>query len=467
MITQADTLIYRNREGSMSRVEEGRDWTAWFPWSRADGITPAGAATDTQLPVHSADPPIISVVIPVGPGHARYLLDAVDSVDAQTFRQWECIVVNDTGGDLPRLPSWARVIDPERRTGKNPRCFGGVAAARNAGIAAAHGKYFLPLDADDYLQPQSLQVMLRAAEETGDVVYSDFWEDGGKYPDGSLRKAGDFAIYRCPDWDPELLTVKGAISAVTQLTPVALWREVGGYDETIEAWEDWAFQLSLAARGYCSRRIPLPLWTYRKHTGQRRDANYEVRRTTGRDAIMKRFGGYWRGEKLMACRTCGGARTYAPAASGNDDKPSEDAVMMRFEAPQSGASAFRAPAVMKLTGNPYRFRGGEEKWVLRDDVEWLIPRGFLVVSDSAPVGVRQDAPTLTAPRLDTAGTASQSTQEPAGAAEAPSGDTNGAQAPEGPVGGDVVTVAAGSSLEDVDAQIVQKATRKRTRPARA
>ena len=466
MVTSADVLTYRNREESMSRVEGGREWSAWFPWARDPTLTPAGAATDNQLPVPSADPPAVSVVIPVGPGHGRYVLDAVDSVDAQTFRQWECIVVNDSGEDLPRLPSWVRVIDT-RDTAVIPSPDGsdrwipsGVAAARNAGIAAARGRYYLPLDADDYFQPQALQIMFEAALKTGDVIYSDFWDDGGwdVAEDGTRtpHPPGKFRPYATADWDATLLTTRGAIAAVTQLTPVALWREVGGYDEAIPSWEDWAFQLSLAARGHCSRRVPLPLWTYRKHTGSRREDNYETRRTVGEAAIMERFGRYWQGEKLMACKTCGGGRSYpVTAPTPSRGQQPQEATLMRSSAAGAGMVTYNAPS-----GTRYRVAGGQEQWVLPADVDFMRQRGFLVVAEpQAPTAVKTTEPELTAPRNDAPAAVSPDEQPTAGAAEAQPGD-----------GAVTLAVKPGQSLEDVAAAAGApdpKVARKRTPRARA
>ena len=105
MVTEADTLVYRNRAESMSRVEEKPNWTSWYPWAH-DGVAPAAVLLEPQVPVPSFEPVLISVVIPVGPGHEELVVDAVDSVDSQMFRLWECIVVNDSCGELPRLPSW-------------------------------------------------------------------------------------------------------------------------------------------------------------------------------------------------------------------------------------------------------------------------------------------------------------------------------------------------------------------------
>jgi glycosyltransferase involved in cell wall biosynthesis len=78
------------------------DWTAWHPWAR-DGQHPFASYAKPlkhSHPVRAYDKPAVSVIIPVGPGHETALIDALDSLEAQTFRKWEVIVVWDRE-DLP------------------------------------------------------------------------------------------------------------------------------------------------------------------------------------------------------------------------------------------------------------------------------------------------------------------------------------------------------------------------------
>lgn len=428
MVTQAETLIYRVRKDSMSSAG-GVGWEehrGWYPWCADRSLVPAGAIQDgkpvDQLPMPAHDPVPIAVVIPVGPGHARYLHDAVDSVDAQTFREWECIVVNDTGEALPRLPSWVRVIERPctKCSGAGrwasggeadfvefdecPRCegtglsrFGGAAAARNAGIAASRAPLFLPLDADDYLQPRALELMLANALEGTEpaVVFSDFYEDP--------HEAGSFTVYQCPDYDPRALMTHGALHAVTALTPRRFWEEVGGYDETLP-WEDWAFAIAVAAAGHCSRRIALPLFTYRKHTGMRRNENVEDFEESKRLMMQKDFG-LQRGGELLACSRCGAGRqttsfgTMAPLANGVRRTPPEDAVLLRYTGPRAGTFRFKSkvnPAVayaFSVTDN--------ERYVHKEDAKGLLERPdfeLVAAEEIARAAEVLDTPPLVAAR---------------------------------------------------------------------
>lgn len=394
-VTKEDTLVYRNREGSMSRKQGDTDWTSWFTWSKLPKITPAGAATQEQLPVPSLDPVIISVIIPVGPGHEGLVQDAVDSVGAQTFQNWECTVVNDTGKELPELPAWARIVD-----WKLAELPSGTAAARNRGIAISRGKLFLPLDADDYLMPDALEHMLAAYRIEGDIIYSDFWQDNKE----------ELTVHHCDDYDPTLLTGKtrvvngetrmGMIHSVTALTPKKAWEEVGGYDEKVYGWEDWDFQLSVADKGYCSRRVAAPLFMYRKHTGYRREENHAAF-DKSKEAILQKWGDLWKGvRQLMACGSCAAKRaSYLPAPTFNQTPKTvntfqnQDAVLVKCRNGKAGSMPFRGPS--KTT---YWFSDGDSKYVLTQDLEVFKRFGsdFEIVEPSVEVGSDPSAPALVA-----------------------------------------------------------------------
>lgn len=393
MVTNDNTLIYRNRLGSMSREQGDTDWTRWFTWARMSSIVPAGVVSKEQVPIPSLDPIVISVVIPVGPTHEQYVHDAVDSVDAQSFRNWECIVVNDTGKPFEfELPSWVRVLVTEGKTGP--------AHARNVGISAAKGRYFLPLDADDYLEPDALQIMLDSSA-LGEVVYSDFWQ--------SDMTGTKTTKHETDDYDPELIIGKqrmvngkvrqGMIHPVTALTPKVYWERVGGYDETLPGWEDWDFAIALGNIGVCSRRVAMPLFFYRKHTGLRREENI-ASFDESKKGILNKWGDLWKegARKLMACGACSKNRTVHPPgsalkAAGMPLKiKSEGAQLIQYVGAKQGSTPWKG--VSKTT---YFFGAGDIKYVLAEDVD-----GFLQYSKDFRV-VEPEAPKISEPVLVAAG----------------------------------------------------------------
>ena len=96
---------------------------------------------------------MVSVVIPAY-NRERYLADAVDSVLAQTFTDFELLIVDD--GSRDRTVEIAKSYrDPRIRLVRHERNRG-VAAARNTGVAEARGAYVAFLDSDDVAYPDRL-----------------------------------------------------------------------------------------------------------------------------------------------------------------------------------------------------------------------------------------------------------------------------------------------------------------------
>lgn len=114
--------------------------------------------------------PKVSVIVPVYRVE-EYLDQCVASVCAQTFTDWELILVDDGSPDRcgAMCDEWAardgriRVIHREN---------GGLSAARNSGVSVAEGTFVFYLDSDDYLEPDALERLLQAqqAEEADMVV---------------------------------------------------------------------------------------------------------------------------------------------------------------------------------------------------------------------------------------------------------------------------------------------------------
>lgn len=367
LVTDSTTLVYRLRQRSLSRSMPQKNWVDWYPWSRDRSLLPFAAAAEPRgtalaWPVHTYEPTHIAVIIPVGPGHEDLVIDALDSVEAQTYRNWECIVINDTGKPLEIPHSWAKVIDTEGHKGP--------AYCRNLGIKSSNAPLFVPLDADDFLQADALSMMLNVYKANKGFVYSQWIDDFGK----------ETKVYDPAEYDPKLLLSKGCLHAVTALYSKADWETVGGFDESLSHWEDWDFQLRLAKVGVCGTKIHKPLFTYRKHTGYRRDDNYATFEA-GKDAILKKWKPFWDGKEiLMACSSCPSGRksamspmTYSGGSSSimsGGDAPN-GAVLLEFMGTSPSIVAYKG----RETGTVYRFGNAsthKTRYVLAPDVPGLI-----------------------------------------------------------------------------------------------
>ena len=114
--------------------------------------------------------PAISIIIPMY-GVEKYLRRCLDSVQNQTFTDWQAICVNDgspdKSGEIAREYA-ARderfvVVDKEN---------GGLSDARNVGMQHATGDYILYLDSDDFIHPQTMEIAYSLAVRDGSDIVS-------------------------------------------------------------------------------------------------------------------------------------------------------------------------------------------------------------------------------------------------------------------------------------------------------
>lgn len=107
--------------------------------------------------------PLVSIIIPTK-DRCTLLLETLASVQSQTYRRWEAVVVDDLSHDdtWPVLESLA-ANDPRIRSLRRAGPLGGAAVARNQGFAASRGSFIIFLDSDDLLTPTALDVRLRLA----------------------------------------------------------------------------------------------------------------------------------------------------------------------------------------------------------------------------------------------------------------------------------------------------------------
>ena len=369
----------------------------WYPWA-VDGQRHPFASQllvpeQASLSVYHYDRPRVAVVIPVGPNHRKSLVDAVGSVISQSYRQWELIIVNDSG-ELLDTSAWpfARVLDTEMK-GMGP------GHARNLGTSLATAPLVVYLDADDVLQPMFIEQTLRAWLETGGWVYTDFY-----YIDIN----GAHKVYDTPNWNIERLWEKG-IAAVTALYPIEAWREVGGFDEEIQH-EDWEFHIKITKAGWCGTRLAEPLITYRHDTGSRREEGIKAK---GFIDIKKRYSR----EVLMGCncgkgggrKTVAAHRAQAPAPPVQQGqtkaapaplpetiekgKPGADYILMRYVGKSDTELLFKG-----RDGRQYIFSTRRMwNWVHPLDVQRLVVKSVLQRYDPSQMRGTGD-PLLVVPR---------------------------------------------------------------------
>lgn len=374
-VTDESTLIYRFRPDSKGATERRAhqdvdgDWTAWYPWRLAgdpqtgmrametkaqpnSALVPFGAQGTPPLPlrcwpVRHHQEPAVSVIIPVGPGHERYLPDALDSIMAQTCPAWECIIVNDTGSPIDTAPwPWARRWDVSRPDGDTVTRMG-AGGARNWGVRHASAPLCLFLDADDILVPRAIEVMLDMYEMTGGAgyVYADWM-----HLEDESRWDGQAVVHQTLDYSQDLIR-RALIHPVTCLVPTEDALAVG-FDETLPVFEDWDFYARLAARGVCGIRLPEPLLIYRRATGQRTrlaiepngDGNTEPVYTALGNATVEAIIQDYRNKEFAMCG-CQGKNNAAMSAART---ALDEMLPFEFGATPEGAPPPVQPAIIRM-----------------------------------------------------------------------------------------------------------------------
>jgi glycosyltransferase involved in cell wall biosynthesis len=194
------------------------------------------------------------VVIPCH-DQGRYVGEALASVQAQTHPAIEVVVVDD--GSTDETPEVLRQVrDPRLRVLTQGNR--GLPAARNAGIALARGDYFLPLDADDRIEPTMIEACLRVLEARPRLGFAFT----------HLRLFGEEqGVYKQPPYNFYRQLLSNGVS-VCALVRKQAWVEAGGYNEAmILGAADWDFWIACGERGWHGALVPEPLFCYRVRQG--------------------------------------------------------------------------------------------------------------------------------------------------------------------------------------------------------
>ena len=207
--------------------------------------------------------PAVTVAIPTS--RAAYISRAIESVLGQTFQDFEIVVVNDGASDTASLE---RVLDPFRsRIEYVYQANAGIAAARNAAVAAAHAPLILNLDDDDWLEPVCIEKQVSFMRENPDL--------DARYANPIYFGETDWSGTCWMDHFPS----EGEVSFLSVLegrtapaNPGAILRRdtvlaAGPYDSWVDSWEDFDMWLRILRGGGRVAYTREALVHYRRHGG--------------------------------------------------------------------------------------------------------------------------------------------------------------------------------------------------------
>jgi len=264
MTVGPDTLAVR-REALESMPPLRTAWRCVV--ARADPVRVSGPGPSARgLPAPPPDAlPRVSVILPTW-DRLPLLRKAIDSVRAQTFEDWELIVVDD--GSTDATHAYVTGLGDDRIRLVALSHGGNVARARNAGARAATADHLAFLDSDDVWLPRKLEIqlerMLGAGERWSYTRYDHIDAAGNAIPAraGEWREMSGRIAH-------EIITCEASVSITTVMVERGFFFDAGGFDEKAGPIfrEDFDLELRLAllddviAIGDCLTRV-------REHAGR-------------------------------------------------------------------------------------------------------------------------------------------------------------------------------------------------------
>jgi glycosyltransferase involved in cell wall biosynthesis len=206
--------------------------------------------------------PRISVIIPTY-NRRDLLQQTLDSVQQQTFKNWEAVVVDDGSDDGTQEMVQQRLeADPRIRYIRTTQAASGASACRNKGTANSKGDYIIYLDSDDCLAPLALENRYRLMEQHPEL-------DFGVFPCMVFyQQPGDTNILWNLETEQEDLD-RFLARDVPWLTTSPIWRKpalekVGLWNSENLGWDDWEYHLRAMILGLNYSWFPYPDCFWRK-----------------------------------------------------------------------------------------------------------------------------------------------------------------------------------------------------------
>lgn len=249
--------------------------------------------------VRTTSAPLVSVIVRTC-NRRRSLQECLQSLQAQTWRDFEVILINDGGEDVADLV--AEVSPPLRVTYRAWRPGRGRPQALNAGLKEATGEFLCYLDDDDIYYPDHLETLVTSLHAGNyRVAYTDVaWAFQRLTPEGGYETYERRQVH-ARVFDPDWLLFENYIPNNAIMHARACLEAVGPFDETFEVLEDWELWIRLAQR-FDFRHIGKCTAEYRKRDDSSNITDAPWKRELFAAGTARLFGKYARERERAAQR---------------------------------------------------------------------------------------------------------------------------------------------------------------------
>lgn len=207
--------------------------------------------------------PLVSVIVPHY-NQSRVLGECVDSIWAQTYPNFELIVVDDCSTEVDTPPLLDELERHEDTTVIRLDRNGGPSRARNRAIDACKGRYVLPVDSDNILLPDAIERLVEQLSTAGEDI-------GFIYP--QIQFFGNRQDhYEPPEYNLYTLLHGNYCDTCSLIDREVFDAGVRYREEIVLGHEDWEFVLRLASYGVRGEAAKVPTVRYRKWGFNRSDA---------------------------------------------------------------------------------------------------------------------------------------------------------------------------------------------------
>jgi O-antigen biosynthesis protein len=236
------------------RLVAPSEYQVWFERHRATARDLERMRSESRA---FASKPLISVITPVFDTPVQRLEEAIESVLAQAYENWELVLIDDGSSDADLLRALRLLAARDRRIilkslGKHE----GISAASNRGLALARGEWVTFLDHDDVLEPDALFqiVNLLQTHADADLIYSDedkLGEDGFEAP-----------LFK-PDWSPDFFLSYNYVGHLTAMRRDIV-QKAGGFRSRFDSAQDYDLFFRVIEQTKRIHHIPRVLYHWRR-----------------------------------------------------------------------------------------------------------------------------------------------------------------------------------------------------------